>query len=193
MVTNIDFHQFVARESRTWPTCRALLGTVGMKTNPLAERLGLQVLDRAVRAAVKEEHLRFAWIGLIDREHSRVIPVTSAGHEYGYLDDLFIDLSCNTAWGRGPTGRAAREGRPASSFDMSRDQDFTPWMRAARSRGYRSGAALPIRRGGEVVAVLSLYSAEPKHFDVVQVVHWKHVAAEIGRSLDALDATDTGK
>jgi len=158
-----------------------------MKTNALAERLGLQVLYGAVRAAVKDERMRLAWIGLVDHEHSRVVPVTSAGHEYGYLDNLHIVLR-DTPHGRGPTGRAAREGRPATTYDMSRDPDYRPWMREARSRGYRSGCTVPIRRGGAVAAVLSLYSARAQHFDVAQVARWMRIAESIGRDLDALDA-----
>jgi len=158
-----------------------------VKTNPLGERLGLQVLDRAVWAAVKDERMRFAWIGLVDHEHARVVPVTSAGHEYGYLDDLYIDLR-NTPYGRGPTGRAAREGRPATTYDMSLDPDYRPWLREARSRGYRSGCSVPIRRGGTVAAVLALYSAQSQHFDPAQIERWVRIAESIGSALDALDA-----
>ena len=155
--------------------------------HPLAEQLGLQVLDAAVQFAVKNEHLRFAWIGLVDREHSRVVPVTHAGHEYGYLDDLYIDLSKETPWGRGPTGRAAREERPATTCDMARDPAMWPWQAKARARGYRSGASLPIRRGRVVEAVLVLYAAKAGHFDVVEAMRWQHVAEGIGRALDQID------
>jgi HTH-type transcriptional regulator, bacterioopsin transcriptional activator and related proteins len=155
----------------------------------LGEQLGLQVLDTAVQLAVKKERLRFAWIGLVDREHSRVVPVTHAGHEYGYLDDLHIGLDEDTAWGRGPTGRAAREGRPATTYDMARDPDMWPWLAKARSRGYRSGASVPIRRGGVVAAVLNLYAARAGHFDVVEAMRWDHIAEDIGHALDRIDAT----
>jgi HTH-type transcriptional regulator, bacterioopsin transcriptional activator and related proteins len=145
---------------------------------------GLQLFERACVSAVEESHMRFAWIGLVDLAHSRIVPVTAAGKGYGYLDQIFIDIN-NTPFGRGPAGRAAREGRPRAAYDIARDADYWPWMAEALSRGYRSAAAVPIRLGGKVAAVLGLYAPIAGHFDVVQLVRFERMAAGISQSFDA--------
>jgi GAF domain-containing protein len=153
--------------------------------NPSAEHLALQLFERTCQTAVEVEHMRFAWVGWIDRPNSRVVPLTRAGHGYGYLDDISIDLS-DSRHGRGPTARVAREGRPRAIYDMSRDPDFWPWMIQALSRGYRSGGSFPIHLGGQVAAVLCLYSGNRGYFDAVQLARFNRVAESVSCVFDAI-------
>jgi GAF domain-containing protein len=158
---------------------------MGAMKNPSAEDLALQLFERTCQAAVEVECMRFAWVGWVDRPNSRVVPLTMAGHGYGYLDDIFITLG-NSPYGRGPTARAAREGRPRATYDMSRDPDYWPWMIQALSRGYRSGGSFPIHMGGQVAAVLCLYSGNRGYFDAVQLARFNRIAESVSHVLGAI-------
>jgi hypothetical protein len=158
---------------------------MGAMKNPSAEDLALQLFERTCQNAVEIESMRFAWVGWVDRPNSRVVPLTTAGHGYGYLDDIFIDLS-DSPHGRGPTARAALEGRPRATYDMSRDPDYSPWMIQALSRGYRSGGSFPIHMDGQVAAVLCLYSGNRGYFDAVQLARFNRMADSVSNVLDAI-------
>jgi signal transduction histidine kinase len=148
-----------------------------------------ELFERACRIAVQEGRFRFAWIGAVDRAASRIVPVVSAGHDDGYLDHIRIDLG-DTPNGRGPSGTAVRDGKPCVANDLGRDVHVSPWREAALARGYRSSAGFPVRRAGEVVAVLSLYSGEPNSFDPAEVALFSDMVEDIGFALDTMDAAE---
>jgi GAF domain-containing protein len=157
-----------------------------MNTISRAERLAREAFEGACGRAVGEHDLRFAWIGLADWTQSRVVPLASAGDGFGYLDVICVALDRTTALGRGPAGRAIREGRARTVFDIMRDGDFLPWQHAAANRGWRSVAAFPIRFGGAVVAVLAVYAPDVGHFDEFEVAHFERLCTSLGARLDAI-------
>lgn len=117
----------------------------------------------ACRVAVERGGLRMAWVGMIDPRTELVTPVAHAGHEDGYL--LATNITARTSLrGMGPTGRAIREGRPIVSADVEHDPAMEPWRQAALSRGYRSAAAFPLRKGGRIVGTMNFYSGERDFF-----------------------------
>ena len=63
------------------------------------------------RITVEYGKFRLAWIGLTDEQKHLVIPVCWNGVEEGYLNKIKIISPCDIPEGRGPTGRAIREGK----------------------------------------------------------------------------------
>jgi PAS domain S-box-containing protein len=145
------------------------------------------LFERACRIAVDQGRFRFAWVGAVDRDRARVVPVARAGHEAGYLDDIRVDID-ESPYARGPSSTAVRDGQPVVANDVERDPRMSPWRDAALARGYRSSAAFPIRRAGAVVAVLGIYSGEANRFDAEEVRLFSDMTDDIGFALDALDA-----
>lgn len=117
----------------------------------------------ACRLCVERGGLRMAWFGRLDPRTGAVVPVTSSGHEDGYLAQTNITARAEQR-GMGPTGRAVRDGRPAMSSDIAHDPSMAPWREAALARGYRSAACFPIHRKGKVVGTLNVYAGEPDFF-----------------------------
>ena len=143
-----------------------------------------QLLREICRVAVEVGSFRLAWIGMVQGEEIR--PVAHAGAAEGYLEGLRVSVR-DEPLGRGPTGRAVREGRTATSDDIAVDPAMAPWREAALARGFRANAALPLSMHGRVVGALSLHSGEPQFFDAQELRLLDEVAADISYALEGLE------
>lgn len=144
-----------------------------------------EAFEYACRIAVEHGHFRFAWIGSIATTAKRFAPLARAGFEDGYLDEISSTIDMSSP---GPIGRTVREGRVALVNDVATDELFATWREAALRRGYRACGTFPLRRGGEVVAVLCIYAAEANRFDEDQIELLRGLADDIGFKLDVIDA-----
>jgi PAS domain S-box-containing protein len=142
--------------------------------------------DHACRIAVEHGHFKFAWVGLVSSENARVVPAARAGVEEGYLAEIVVTADLRDT-GRGPVGRAIREGRSVAVNDVAKDPTFAPWCERALRRGYHGCAAFPLRRCGEVIGALSIYAGEADRFDAPVLDMLDALADDIGITLDAID------
>jgi PAS domain S-box-containing protein len=131
-----------------------------------------------------------AWIGRADRETMRVVPVASAGDEAGYLGQIEVRWD-DTPEGRGPTGTAIREGRPAIVSDIQGDPLVAPWRDLMLRHGFGSDAALPVRRGGAVTACLNVYAREKAFIGAEEITLLEELAGDISYALNVLDARES--
>lgn len=145
-----------------------------------------ELFVRACRIAVERARYRFAWVGLLDRETGRITPAARFGHEEGYLDAIHIDLNDPRLAG-GPVGRAFVTGEHAVVNDTANDPSFAPWREPALQRGYAACAGFPLRRAGNVIGVLAIYSRERAPFDGPSVELLRGLAEDMSFALDMLD------
>jgi len=137
--------------------------------------------------AIEHGKFRMAWIGIIDPETRMLLPVASAGFGAAeYLRIIKISVE-DIPEGKGPSGRAVREGTSIVSNDILQDPLMQPWQEPAGRSGYRSSGAFPIRCRGDVIGALTLYAAEPDFFSRDEAELLKEVAADISFSLDNLE------
>jgi PAS domain S-box-containing protein len=144
-----------------------------------------RLLAEACRIAVEQGGFRMVWIGFADFPTSAVVAAASAGVVDGYLDEVGIRFD-DSPTGRGPTGTAIREGRTVTVADAECDEAFAPWRESARSRGYRSSIAVPLRIEDQVAGAFNVYADRAGVFvgDVVGLV--EELADDIGFALEAL-------
>jgi PAS domain S-box-containing protein len=142
------------------------------------------LLREACRIAVEVGTFRLAWIGLVEGDAVR--PVAWAGAAQGYLEDLHVSVR-DEPLGRGPTGRAVREGRTVTSGDIATDPAMAPWRVVALARGFRANAALPLSMHGRVVGVFSLQAGDPQFFDAQELKLLDEVAADLSYALEGLE------
>jgi diguanylate cyclase (GGDEF)-like protein/PAS domain S-box-containing protein len=121
-----------------------------------------QILDAVCDGVVRLGY-RMCWVGLAE-PGGTVRPVASRGFEAGYLERIRVRWD-DSPEGRGPGGRAIREGRTVVFQDVESDPDFAPWADEARRRGFRSDAAIPLRTDAEVLGMVAVYSERPNAFD----------------------------
>lgn len=143
-----------------------------------------ELFERACRIAVEQGGFRFAWIGLLDEPTGEVRPVARAGAEEGYFGAVQLRVGCMEG-PRGPSGIAATDGTTAFVDDVERSAP-SGWRTAALERGFRGIAAFPLRRGGRVVGVLSIYAAAADAFGDEERTLLGALADDIGFALDAL-------
>lgn len=117
------------------------------------------------RSAVEHGGMKLARISLIEQGSSVLRTVASYGDELVHLGEVPVSADAESPLGRGGTGTAVREGRPVWVQDFVNDPITAPWHERGVLEGWRSSAALPLRRNGVVVGALRLYSGEVNAFD----------------------------
>jgi len=121
------------------------------------------IIEGMCRLAVDRFGLKMAWVGLVVEGSFDVRPAFAYGFEEGYLDSIRVTWD-DSPTGRGPTGTAIRTGQATVMNHIESDPTYGLWREAAKARGYRSSAALPLCHGEQVLGALNVYSAEPAYF-----------------------------
>ncbi|WP_395730461.1 PAS domain S-box protein [Prosthecobacter sp.] len=146
-----------------------------------------KMLAEACRIVVEKGGFRMAWVGMFDAASQKVRPVASAGVVEGYLDQVNIDLR-DKARNCGPSGRCLLSGEHVTCSDMENDPLMEAWRDEALKRGYRSSASFPLRAGGEVCGVFTLYSGEAGFFNEEETLLLDELAMDIGFALDVSES-----
>jgi PAS domain S-box-containing protein len=121
------------------------------------------------RILVTSGGYRLAWVGIAENDLQKTIkPLVQYGFDDRYLQDVKISWA-DTPLGRGPSGTAARSGKPAVSANISADPKMEAFRSQALRRGYHSSAAIPFDMGNGIVGILNIYAAEPGAFDKEEI------------------------
>jgi len=133
---------------------------------------------------VSHAGLKMAWIGMLDDTREFIVPIVSSGAGQKYLNGIEIAINFDESTGRGPTGTAMREERPVWCQDFQHDPSTAPWHERAARFGWGSSAALPLKRNGEVVGVISLYDQKINAFDEETQALLLELSADVSYALD---------
>src|SRR5258706_13447611 len=136
--------------------------------------------------AVEAGQFPMAWIGLVDRETSRVKPVAWGGGAEKFLAPAPLSLSANRAAGRGMSGSAISERKAMIANDIQNDPR-TQMKEQCKERGINSLAFLPLIVGDEGIGVLALYADEAGFFDDEEMKLLVELAGDISFALDHLE------
>ena len=145
------------------------------------------LLAAVCRIAVELGGMAMAWIGRPESGSQRLVPLARHGQGLQYLDSLSVLASADTAEGRGPGGRCYRTGECHFVNDFSRHGSVEPWRELAARFSFGSVGCVPLRRGGLVYAVLSVYSRRKDCFDAQVIALLRQIAQDVGHALDGVD------
>ena len=123
------------------------------------------LFEKICWAAVAHGGMKMAWIGLADPQTRSIRPTACFGIGSEYLQGIGISTDAEDASGRGPTGTAYRQNQPYWCQDFQGDPVTAPWHAPADRFGWAASAALPLRRGGVAIGVLTVYAGEVHAFD----------------------------
>jgi PAS domain S-box-containing protein len=183
-----DFRERRAAEERIAFLNRTLrtLSAVNqlMVREPDCERF----LQEACRTVAEQGGFRMAWIGFRDPETDWIVPVAWAGHEEGFLSETWFSADESVARGKGPLGRALREGRTVVVADIQAEESLAPWHEAALERGYRGVCATPIRVRGGVDGILGLYTGQSGVLEPEVIELVEELAADIGFAVETAES-----
>ena len=144
------------------------------------------------RIAVDHGQFQLAWIGWLHDETREIVPVSWAGRDEGYLESVQARAT-EDARGRGPIGKAVREGRVVVCQDIAQDPMMALWREAALARGFRSMISLPLKTGGRVAGAFGVYSAQPNYFTAIVTESLIEVAADLSFALDIFERNRQGE
>ncbi len=119
------------------------------------------LLAEVCRLAVEIGGYRLAWVGYAMHDEGMTIqPMAHAGHETGYLTQIFLSWSDAAPSGQGPAARCIRTGKTVICDDITAQQAGFFWTQAAVGRGYRSMVCLPLHDENRTFGLLALYASE---------------------------------
>jgi PAS domain S-box-containing protein len=150
---------------------------------------GDELFARVCQILVEDGGFTMAWIGWQDPGTRMIEPAAKWGDTGGYVDSITI-ASDDRPHGRGPTGTAFRTGQSYICNDMQTDPAMAPWRESALAQGYRSSAVFPIRRSGEVLGTLSVYSDQAHFFQDRETALLTEAAVDVSFALDNLARQD---
>ena len=137
--------------------------------------------------AVEPGQFKMAWIGMIDEQTKKVIPVMHAGEEGDYLINIKPISIDDTPEGRGPTGRALREGKYVVCNDIENDPSMSPWKEAALGMQYLSSISVPIKKFGKVIGTFNVYAAEKNFFDAAEIELLEEATNDLSFALEVFE------
>lgn len=142
-----------------------------------------ELFEKACRIAVEEGEFLLAWIGTIDTDSKKVIPMAFSGINNGYLDEINISLDPDSPGSRGPTAKAILENKPFICNDINADPCMQYWRERALARGYRSATAIPLSIDGEIVGSFNLYSHEVNFFNEEEIKLLSELVSDISYAM----------
>ncbi|WP_148665342.1 EAL domain-containing protein [Sulfurifustis variabilis] len=165
---------------------RLLRTITGINQMIIRETSEERVLAETCRILVEEGGYRMAWIAFADLATGEVRPVAQAGFTGDYLSGVRIRCD-DSPEGRGPTGTAIRTGRHLICEDIETDERLGPWRERARTLGYRSSAAFPLRLRDRVIGAINVYAEAPSAFGPDDVALLTELADDVGHGLRSLE------
>ena len=135
--------------------------------------------------AVSYKDILFTWIGVPDTITQSIKPIMWAGQGADYLTAIKNISITDSPTGRGPSGKAVREGIHYYCNDIEHDSAMEIWRKEALARGFRSSIALPIKTNGKVVALLTMYAGTAFYFTNEQIGLLLNVSENISFALQA--------
>jgi PAS domain S-box-containing protein len=144
-----------------------------------------QFLEGICQILTGYEHFKLVWIGQINTDNARIIPVASSGDNRDILNRLEI-YTDERPGGRGPSGECARTLRPAIK-DLENDISVQIWRDIFAQHQLYDSAAFPIIVAGKIWGVLTVYSDIKNYFRQEEIKLLKEASIDIGFALNHLN------
>jgi PAS domain S-box-containing protein len=142
-------------------------------------------LKEICQVVVRDCGYSMVWIGALKNDaEKRIVPLSGAGFEQGYLDTLNLTWA-DTSRGQGPFGMAVRTGQPVVADDLRTDARFALWREEALKQGYASVISLPLKSENKVLGILNIYSESPGTFTGPALPVLYDLAEDVGQGIGA--------
>ena len=147
-----------------------------------------ELFSGACRIAVEHGQLGMAWIGVVDRDLMKIVPIASAGMNaelMSAIKDYFVPGE-GASLGNSMAAQAIREKKAVITKDVqSRPNNVLRKMYA--EAGMQSMAILPLIVGDKAVGVLGLCASESEFFHTEEMKLLNELAGDIAFAIDHLD------
>ena len=145
-----------------------------------------ELFQAVCRVVVGYGEVDLAWVGWLERESGRIMPVAWFGEESEMLSqaDFYAD---HQPEGEGNPGRAIREARPVICNDCGAAECSFPAEKVPSRFGFQSCASFPLWLKGEVRGVLNLCVSGSAFFKTAEIDLLGEVAADLSFALDKIE------
>jgi len=160
----------------------AMLGGINALIVRVRERD--ELFREACRIAVTAGRFRMAWIGIIERDATRIHPAAWHGIGEDYIPLMPLDLG-----EAAPQGLAARAVLEHTAMIIEDLPNNSPAVlrEKALEHGFQSLAVLPLMVAEQVKGVLALYAGEIGFFDENEMKLLRELAGDIAFAMDHIE------
>jgi len=145
---------------------------------------------RVCEIAIEHGGLRVAALRLLSADGAELLPVAVSGSGADSLAGRAVSVGADTPGGETAAAIAVRTGTTQVVNDITRRAPLAAWHRPALAAGALSTASIPVRRGGRIVGLLSLFAGEVEFFDDELVRLAERMAQNVSFALDNFDRGD---
>jgi len=133
---------------------------------------------KACRIAVEKGKLPLTWIGLLDDNSGKLIPVAYAGRSLGYLDKISFsihDKPCEAC----PIDSAIRDGNYHGCNISNRGSEIQPCRMIAASYDFKSVISFPLKVSGKIKGTVNFYANEQDFFNDEEIRLLQELSGDI--------------
>jgi len=153
--------------------------------------LGTQVRDRddlfrkSCRIAVDQGQFVMAWIGVVDRTETEIVPMAWAGLDERPIAAIKTHFATTKGTLQGATlaARAIREKTALIANDVQNDRAVI-FGRMHAEAGIRSIAALPLIVSNKAIGVFVLYTSKPEFFDAAGLLLLSELSSNVAMAIE---------
>ena len=149
------------------------------------------LFQEACRIATEDGGFHMIWIGMIDKNTLKIMPVASVGVSDAYLAVIRDEFSMHAgaALGNTLTARAYRQAEVVVNNDLKKDATGLFSAQHVDS-GIRSMAIFPLMVSAEVVGVIALYAREPEFFQQAERKLLSELTENVAFAIDNIAKQD---
>ena len=136
---------------------------------------------------VEHGGIKLAAVRLVDPATRWIETAAHAGDPASYLERARVSVDPALPHAQGPAGKAVRAALTVVNNDFLADPSLALWHEVARASGIASTMSVPLRRGGAVIGLITLYAAEADWFDPELVGLAERMVQNVSFALDNLD------
>ncbi len=127
-----------------------------------------------------------AWIGYLqDDPMKKIKPVAEGGKHHGYIHKLNLALK-DPKRAHGPSCKAIFTKNPVVIQELKKDDSFSPWLRDALRRGFKSTMSIPLMANNKAFGVLGIYSSSIDAFGKEEQLMLVEMANNLAYAIKAL-------
>jgi len=132
-----------------------------------------------------------AWVGLIDFETGNIKPITYSGNESDYLKTIHLNIfkepllykSWLNKFNKGSLG-IIRDIKSLNNYK---------WREEAINRGFRSLISLPLKREGEIIGIINIYSSKQTFYMEEEIDLINNIGLDVSFALKMIETEENKK
>lgn len=140
-----------------------------------------ELLTKICDIIVEKGNYKLAWVGYAQSDEQKTVtPMAFAGNGESYLRNIKVSWGDNE-FGNGPTGKAIRTGH--HQVLNYYDDQFATWKEVAKTHGFVSSAAFPLKDENKVYGTINIYSGVEEVFNESELTLLQELAQDLSYGL----------